>query len=416
MSNLLAEQAGPETDRQAGGAAWPTGPTWPTCSTWPACSTWHRRLLLVIACLLGLAVSSGGWWAFVPHVFLGGNNDFVMTYAGASLAGSGKLYDVDATLRVETPLGDSPQFLMYMRFPYCAALVSPLRRLSYRSAYWIWQGVSLAAVLVFAIFWPAPRRWMTALACCWSLPLAACFVMGQDVTLVMAALAVSLALFFRGKPFAAGLVLSLCSIKFHLFLTLPILILARRWWRFGGGVAAGGAALLGISFLVEGWSWPVQWVRVLRMPVLTPSYSLMPNLNGLFAGLPHAALLAGAGTCAVIAAAWMVMRSGDSADAFAAMLIGGLLLSYHGFIADATMLVPAGLLLIRNQTWRGYRTVGLVLLSSLAFLPFRLEHPPYRPAAILLLAFVALAAIPAVPQWWRRVTVPQPSQSCQSID
>ena len=408
MSNLPAEQAGPEADRRAGGTDWPTSPT---CTF-----TWRQRLLLGIACLLGLAVTSSGWWAFVPHVFLGGNNDFVMTYAGASLAGSGKLYDVDATLRVETPLGDSPQFLMYMRFPYCAALVSPLRRLSYRSAYWTWQAVSLAAVLVFAIFWPAPRRWMTALACCWSLPLVACFVMGQDITLVMAALAVSLALFFRGKPFAAGLVLSLCSIKFHLFLTLPLLILTRRWWRFGGGLAAGGAALLGISFLVEGWSWPVEWARVLRMPVLTPSYSLMPNLNGLVAGQPHAGLLIGAGACAVIAAAWAVMRAGEPTDAFAAMLIGGLLLSYHGFIADAAMLVPAGLLLIRNQTWRGYRMVGLVLLSSLAFLPFRSEHPPYRPAAILLLAFAAMAAIPAVPQWWRRVTAPQPSQSCQSID
>jgi len=410
MSNLPAEQAGPEADRQAGGAAWPDSPTWPTCSTF------RQRLLLVIACLLGLAVSSSGWWAFVPHVFLGGNNDFVMTYAGASLAGSGKLYDVDATLRVEAPLGDSPQFLMYPRFPYYAALVSPLRRLGYRSAYWTWQCVSLAAVVVFAIFWPAPRRWMTALACCWSLPLVACFVMGQDITLVMAALAVSLALFFCGKHFAAGLALSLCSIKLHLFLTLPLLILTRRWWRLGGGLAAGGGALLGISFLVEGWSWPVQWARVLRMPVLTPSYSLMPNLNGLFAGLPHAALLVVAGMCAVAVAAWLVMRAGDSADAFAAMLIGGLLLSYHAFIADAAILAPAGLLLIVNQTWPGYRMAGLVLLSSLAFLPFRLEHPPYPPAAILLLALAALAIIPVVPQLSRRVTAPQPSQSCQSTD
>ena len=377
-----------------------------------------KRSLIALACLLGLTVSGTWWVAFVPYFFLRGNNDFVSAYAGASLAGSGKLYDLAAVSRAEAPLGDSRQLMVFPRFPYYAALLSPLRWLSYRTAYWTWQCISLAAVLAFVAFWPAPQKWITLVACCWSLPLAACFIMGQDTTLVMAALAVSLALFFRGRHFAAGLAISLCSIKFQLFLTLPLLILTRRWWRFGGGLAAGGAALLGISFAVEGRTWPVQYVQALRTPILTPSFGLMPNLNGLFAGQPHAALLAGIGACVVLAAAWVVMFRGESADAFTAMLVGGLLLSYHAFIQDAAILVPAGLLLIFSQTRPGYRLVGLILLSPLAFLTFRMAHPPYRSAAILLLALVALAIIPAVQRWWRPLRLPAaaPGRTGQRAD
>jgi hypothetical protein len=371
---------------------------------------WRRKLLITLACLLGVALNVCVWRPFFPYFFARANNDFACTYNGAVLAGSSGLYSVEATLRTERPLGDSPQFMMYQRLPYYAALVSPLRFLSYRQAYWVWQGISLAAVLAFLAFWPGQPGWVTAMACCWSVPLMNCFVMGQDVTLPLAALAVSLALFFGGRHFAAGCVLALCSIKFHLFLTLPLLILTRRLWRFGAGTAAAGAVLLAASFAVQGWRWPLDYLRMLRLPTSTPSFSLMPNLNGLLANQPHGPLTTALAACLVAAAAGLVMWRGRITHAVAAMLVSSLAISYHAFLADAVLLIPASLLLLRDKTSRAHRTVGLILLSPLAFLAFRLERPPFPPAAVVLLPLLVMAVVaagrgratPATPRWWPR--------------
>jgi hypothetical protein len=346
----------------------------------------------VLACLLGLALNVYLWQPFFPYFFDRGNNDFVCTYTGAVLAGSPGLYDVATVMRTQQPLGDSPQFMMYQRFPYYAALVSPLRWLPYRTAYWVWQAVSLAAALAFWAFWPGQPKWFKAIACCWSLPLANCFVMGQDVTLVLAVLALSLGLFFRGRHFAAGCLIALCSIKFHLFVTLPLLILTRRLWRFGAGTMTGGAVLLTVSCAVEGWRWPLEYVRMLGLRTSTPSFSLMPNLNGLLSNHPHQPGLMAAAAVAVLAAAVAVMLRGRITTAIAAALLGGLLLSYHAFIADAVLMLPAGLLLARDKSSRTYRMVGIVLLSPLAFIGYRQVHAPYPPAALVLLPLLAMAA------------------------
>jgi len=368
----------------------------------------RRRILIALACLLGLAFNIYLWHPFLPYFFARANNDFVCTYTGAALAGSGGLYDRDAVLRTQRGLGDSPQFMMYQRFPYYAALASPLRFLGYRQAYWVWQSVSLASVLVFLSFWPGRRRWVAAVACFWSLPLANCFVMGQDVALLLAVLALSLALFFRGRHFAAGCLIALCSIKFHLFVTLPLLVITRRLWRFGAGSVAGGAALLALSFAVEGWRWPAAYVRMLRMPTSTPSYSLMPNLNGLLAGQPHGIGLMALAVCLVLSAAALAMGRARPTVAIAAMLLSGLLLSYHAFIADAALLIPAGLLLLRDKASLAHRAAGLILLSPLAFAAFRLENAPYPPAAIILLSLLVMAAVTIRPAAYspRRRPVP----------
>ena len=369
---------------------------------------WRRRILIALACLGGLALNVYLWQPFFPYFFARANNDFACTYTGAVLAGSPGLYDVAAVKRTQFPLGDSPQFMMYQRLPYYAALASPLRWLPYRKAYWVWQAISFAAFLVFLLFWPGETRWMKLIACCWSLPLANCFVMGQDVTLVLAALAISMALFFRGRHFAAGCVLALCSIKFHLFLTLPLLILTRRVWRFGAGAVTGGVVLLAASFAVQGWHWPIDYLRMLRLPTSTPSFSLMPNLNGLLSGHPHGPGWMAAAAGVTLAAAALVMWRAKFTVALAAALLSGLLLSYHAFVADAMLLLPVGLLLMRDKASRAHRAVGLILLSPLAFLGFRLEHVPYPPAAIVLLPLLIMAAvaIPAIRQWSLRRRLP----------
>jgi hypothetical protein len=78
----------------------------------------RRRILIVIACLLGLALNGYLWRPFLPYFFARANNDFASAYTGAVLAGTPGLYDRDAVTRTERPLGDSPQFMVFPRFPY----------------------------------------------------------------------------------------------------------------------------------------------------------------------------------------------------------------------------------------------------------------------------------------------------------
>jgi hypothetical protein len=287
--------------------------------------------------------------------------------------------------------------------PFYAALLVPLRFFSYRHAYWLWQLGSLAAALLFVHFWPVPRRWIAAMALCWSMPLLWCLCMGRDLVALMPVLAVSLALLFRGKHFAAGCVLSLCLIKYNLFLTIPLLIVGKRLWRFGGGMVAGGAALLAISFAVAGSSWPWQYVAVLRLPATTPRLAAMPNLHGLFSSLPPSALLEAAGTCMVLTAAWLVIRSGDIARAVSATLISGLLISYHAFFGDTLILLPACLLLLNAAPSVPLRLAAWFLLCPVAHLPFVFPGSPYPPPVVLLLPLLVMVteAILAVDGPWR---------------
>ena len=352
---------------------------------------WLGRLLIVLGCLLGLAVDCYLQLPGLPYIFAG-DNDFMCFYSAAQLAGSGELYHPEAVVRAQSRLWNSPRSLPYTRLPFYAAMLSPLRLFSYRHAYWVWQLGSLIAMLLFVYFWPAPRRWMAAMACCWSLPLLDCFFVGRDVAVIMAVLAVSLALLFRGRDFAAGCVFSLCLIKYNLFLPVPLLIVGRRLWRFGGGMVAGGAALLGISFAVGGWSWPWQYVAVLRAPKTTGRYSGMPNLHGLFSGLPPSVLLEAGGTCVVLVAAWFVIRRGGIARAVSATLVSGLLISYHAFFGDALLLVPASLLLLNGTSSVPLRLAAIFMLCPLAYLPFLLPASPFPPAVVILLPLLVMVA------------------------
>jgi hypothetical protein len=103
--------------------------------------------------------------------------------------------------------------------------------------------------------------------------------------------------------------------------------------------------------------------------------------------------------CVVLAAAVLVMWRGKITVAIAAALLSGLLLSYHAFIADAVLLIPAGLLLMRDKSSLAHRAVGIILLSPLAFIGFRMVHAPYPPAALVLLPLLVMAGAAIGRNW-----------------
>jgi hypothetical protein len=125
------------------------------------------------------------------------------------------------------------------------------------------------------------------------------------------------------------------------------------------------------------------------MPATTPSYAAMPNLHGLLSGL-HGSLPEAAAVCVTLIAVWLVVRGGEIDRAIAAMLAGGLLVSYHAFFGDDAILIPVGLYLLGQAPGMLNKMVGIVMLCPLTYLPFRMSNPPIPPSAVLLLPLLVM--------------------------
>ena len=290
--------------------------------------------------LLGVAVLAAVWWPVRDTVIRGGN-DFLSYYAGARLVGTPDLYgNPERVWEVQQEAAGmaSPAF-QFVRPPWVAALLRPLGSLPYPKAYAVFQAVSFAALAAFLVLWPGPRL-PVALACAWSVPLSFVLAQAQDVTFLL--LWVALAMRWHEKrPWAAGAALALCSAKFHVFLLLPLLIAGQRRWRMAGGLLAGGAALAAVSFAVAGASWPARFLATITHPRIGPMETMMPTLRGMVAPWPYAVAWEVALGLVAVVAVWRVVRRGEFVAGMGAVLIGGLLVARHTYLADLTLLIPA---------------------------------------------------------------------------
>ena len=306
--------------------------------------------------LLGVAVLAAVWWP-VRGTVIHGANDFLSFYAGARLAGTPELYgNPERVWQVQEEMaGMASGVLQFLRLPWVAAALWPLGLLPYTAAYAVFQALSLGALAAFLALWPKPRL-TVALACAWSVPLSFVLAQAQDVTFLL--LWVALAWRWHEKrPWAAGAVLALCSAKFHLFLLLPLLIVGQRRWRMGGGLLAGGAALAAVSFAVAGASWPATYAATLTDPRINPGETFMPTLRGLVAAWPHAVVWEVVLGLAALAAVWRAVRRGDFMAGMGAVLVGGLLVARHAYLADLALLIPA---LVGAQVRPRWLTIALL--------------------------------------------------------
>ena len=347
------------------------------------------RLAFVLACLAGLAINA---LIFKPGWRFDANRDFLGLYPGGKLAGSAQLYDPPSVLREQRKaVGFTNARRMFVRPPFYALVLWPLARLPFPIAFAVYQAFMLAAVIAFVWLWRIPGRAVSALACCWSMPLIGSFAIGQDVPLLLCVIAASYALLSRGYEFAAGMLFSLCAIKPHLFLPLPIFVIARRQWAFGAGVALGGLILAALSVLGAGLHWLPLFLQAATQAATNPGTELMPNLKGLFGG--HLAL-EGAASCALFLLLWFVGRSSELSWSFAALLATGLLTSHHAYVEDCAILIPALLIAFDESSRVWQRLLALCLLTPFAYVWLFLTDGLITR---LLLLFFALSLV-AAPQ------------------
>jgi multidrug transporter EmrE-like cation transporter len=297
--------------------------------------------LLIVSCLVGLIALTMPFardWDDIRH----GLNDFPQFYLSSRLLGTGHLYDHAAMLAQQRQvLGRTCVTMPYLRLPYVAVLLAPFSHLPYSVAYALWQMLSIAALALFVWLWPASRS-LSLVIVCWFMPAAANLINGQDLAFLILWAAIAVVLVRRGRHAGAGLVLSLCAAKFHLFLFLPVLIVSRRMWRLGAGLAAGVAVLLAVSFLAAGWAWPVAWLQSIRSPEANPNLA-KTSLVGLVAAAVHGpALWVAVGALLLLAGAivYRLARRSSFALGLAAALAAGPLVAVHVYMQDYMLLLP----------------------------------------------------------------------------
>jgi Glycosyltransferase family 87 len=319
---------------------------------------------------------------------LRGQNDFVQLYAGAKLAGTPDLYSRDANLAlIKSIQGFTMETVVYTRPPFYAAFLRPLALLPYRVGYAVFSLVTLGSILWFVIRFSKECPSLPFFAAI-SIPLLTALCNGQDTPLLLAILGGSILLTRRKMEFLAGLVLSLCAIKFHLFLFIPLLLLVKRRWRILGGAASGTALLAGLGVLVNGVDSSWRYVAVLRDPWINPSAIGMPNLHGLVAVLHGDArlemLFAGG---VLLAFLWIARRAENYELLLAASLVCGLLVSFHSGVADDVVLFPAFVMVAGVTASEALRASAALILTPIPYF-MALAGAPYSaflPIALLLL-------------------------------
>ncbi len=292
---------------------------------------------------------------FLPEAYLtvAGKNDFTAFYVSAKLVGTPDLYQPAAAAREQARIhgGAFSPHLYNVRLPYYAAMLWPLGRLSFSVSYVIWQAIALAALLGFVRLWPV-RRSVTVVVCCWFTPLAASFMHGQDITLLLLYLAATAALVRTGRAFRAGLILSLCAAKFHLFLFVPLLLVRRRMWRTLAGLVTAGVVLIVISFAVAGAQWPAEWWRAtdptIHSPTVSVSNAVYAAARAMVPGPIGPRIAVGALIAFLGTLVWKFGNSRPFYYTLAGAVAASVLIPGHIYAQDYTLVMPLFVCLLND--------------------------------------------------------------------
>lgn len=307
----------------------------------------------IVAGLLALSFVAAQAWLQRNWLYSGPNNDFLTFY---SAAGSSELY-----------AATEPAHRPYLRPPFHAALLAPLRLLPYPSAYLLWQVLMLWCVAGFVAWWSPRSPAFALLGAAVSIPLFFAFVRGQDAALLLLASAGCVRAASLNRPFRSGLWMSLLAVQPHALLAAPVVLLAQRRWDALKGVLGGLAGLGALAFAAGGWDWP--WRFAGAWTAAAPAHpETMPNLVGAVAWLgfdsravlPAAALL--------LAAVYAVCGRESFSTGLGCALAAGLLLAPRAHFEDTVLLLPAALALIADKHAWPVRLLAVLALSPLGYI------------------------------------------------
>ena len=351
--------------------------------------------------------------AYLPYS-VNGYNDFVSFYTAGKIVNAGvpdQLYDHARQWEVQkwccsVPIRDGP--LPYTHAPAEALLFAPEARLEYGPAYLSWTGLNLLMLLLISF---RLRDYGSAIVPHWSWLAAAAFALypcfiaiaqGQDSILLTCIYTLVFLSLKSGRPFAAGALLGIGTLKPQLVLPFAAVLLIRRQWRavLGFVVAAGALAALAIAFLGLGST--VAYIKFLlafpRLPVNVSGAdpAAMANLRGLSVMLlghitsPH--VITGTVVCLSVLvvgiAAWL--WRGNLERDFSIAMVATLLASYHLIVHDLTLLFLPMVLVFGRLTPERNKPAAAVLIASTVpwFLMELFSYLPVHAIAAISLALL----------------------------
>jgi hypothetical protein len=393
----------------------------------------QRKLALYFASMISLHGfvlfrSWGGIAAGLP--------DFSIFYTAGRILHDGRRFELyDNGVQEEVQRSFSPaavekrkSILPFNHPPFEALLFAPLARFSYRTAYCLWLTVNLCLLVMmtlilrryFAHLGRAPvHLWL--LACFGFYPIFCALLQGQDSILVLFCYAMAYVTLRDENEFRAGSWLGLGLCKFHLIFpfVVPLVMVRRR--KFIAGFAAVALVSSALGLATVGWHGWLQYPRYVWDSEHNPNYRWqvpvgnIANLRGTIESfLPgnhpwgKAMLLFALSGMLLLGVAYAWKRAqtaglGSRDLAFALNLIAALLVSYHLYIHDLSLLF-LGILIIAETVLSthlakpGLKTTILLCVSVLFCSPVYLILF-FRYQQLQLLAMVLLVLFAALLAW-----------------
>lgn len=285
----------------------------------------------------------------------GHRSDFAEYYLTASIGerfGWRSLYSSQARDAVASTFSAPPIKRFPIDFPPAIGwLVRPFTALGLNAAYWIWL---VALIVAYVVTWRLLtegswlKRVVLLVAPLTLFPVVFGFTLGQVVGFELLGVAIAYACLSRQWDFWAGLALSPLLLHPQCFLLVPIILVPLQRWRAAAGFLASAAlqglftvAVLGESG-VRAFLHQVHYVHEHRIEI-------WPTLSVPFA--VHNRVAADAATASVVLLVIVVARWNrrDVRTAFAAAIVGSLLIAPFIHIQDEMSLVVAGWLLLGGR-------------------------------------------------------------------
>jgi hypothetical protein len=314
--------------------------------------------------------------------------DFLNFYVGATIVREGQgrsLYQAETQQLVLKSILGHRVTEYYLHPPFEALAFLPLSYLRIERAFVIWTLLNTALLgtlpLLFAeyVSFISRKPYLGLLGFAFP-PVIASLTLGQDSILVLFCISVAYLLGEKRRDFAAGLVLSLATVKFQIVLILALLLLFARKYRLVGGFVAGCAFLSLASVLVTPGM--IEYFRFVRRFDLHNGYgnvnpASMMNWRGLMAGIGwenHLRLLSAIGSAMLIAlgiicSGWIRVTKNHDLG-FSLYLAIALAASPYNYFQDAAILLLSIFLVMDLVVKRRFIGVRSKLAVSCCVLMF----------------------------------------------
>ncbi len=365
----------------------------------------QRKLVLYFVAMI--AMHGDLLWQ-IRHSITQGLSDFAAFYTAGRIVGDGqgsRLYDDALQESVQRSL--VPQAvqrrgvtLLYNHPPFEALLFVPLARFSYVTAYAIWLMVNLAFLSSIPFLLRSRLQelgkaplYLWLLAGLAFFPIVIALIQGQDSVLLLFLYCLAWAAWERGSDLAAGGGLALGLYKYHLVVPFVLPLWRRR--KLLAGFLSGAVVLGAVSLVITGWSSLLSYPSYVWKSEHDPKYilnsprGLIANFRGLISAMvPAAHPQIATGLIVLLSALVLLLMLraagktswADSASRRALLalnLVGTILLSYHIYVHDLSLLflpivVVLDILLSNPSIPKGTRTTLYVCMAVLFFTPLYL--------------------------------------------